>query len=476
MERLPQMLEQFNTFLWSYPVLGMILGIGIYLTVRGRAPQLRLLPRAVRSFLSRLTGEDGSSSMRALCIALAATVGTGNIAGVAYAISVGGPGAVFWIWVSGFLGMAIKLCESTLAVHLRCRSGADGEILAGPMYMIREGLPGRWHFLGTVYCFFGIFAAFGVGNATQIHAVFAALSSCTEQYGVEISEGLRWGIGLTIAAAIFVLVSGGIRKIGAGAEFLVPAACAGYTLLCVTAVVLHRSRLLPALHEIIYGAFSPQAVTGGAVTSAFMTLRIGISRGIFTNEAGMGTAAMAHGTAEVSHPVEQGLMGIMEVFLDTIVICTLTAVLILTSGVDIPYGSICGAELTARALASSFGPWAGAFLCACLSLFALATVLGWGLYAGRCIEYLLGKMNWRLFACGQAACAVVSIWLQTGTVWVLSDIMNGLMAIPNLVALMLLSPVFFRLVRSYRWNLSLENSSQVCYNRKKSIETYESVR
>lgn len=472
---LAQMLERFNTFLWGVPVLGLILGTGIYLTIWGRAPQLRLLPQALRAFLGRMAGKDGSSSMRALCIALAATVGTGNIAGVACAISMGGPGAVFWIWISGFLGMAIKFCESTMAVHLRSR-GSDGEVLAGPMYMIRKGLPRKWHFLAAVYCFFGIFAAFGVGNATQIQAVFAALSACGERYGVELSQGMRWVIGILIAVTIFVLVSGGLRKIGAGAEFLVPVACVGYTVLCLTAVGLHSSRILPTFYEIIQGAFSPQAVTGGAIGSALTTLRIGISRGIFTNEAGMGTAAMAHGTAQVSHPVDQGLMGIIEVFLDTIVICTLTALLILTSGVEIPYGSVCGAELTAQALTASFGPWAGAFLCACLSLFALATVLGWGLYAGRCVEYLMGKMNWRLFAFGQATCAVVSLWLQTGTAWVLSDIMNGLMAIPNLLALLLLSPVFFRLVKSYRRNLTLENTSPLCYNQNKSIEINQSVR
>lgn len=475
MEKFAQMLEQFNAFLWGIPVLGMILGTGIYLTLRGHAPQLRMFPQALQGFFRRLSGEEGHSSMRALCIALAATVGTGNIAGVACAISVGGPGAVFWIWVSGFLGMAIKFCESTLAVQLRSRN-CNGEALAGPMYMIREGLPRRWHFLAGIYCFFGIFAAFGVGNATQIHAVFAALSACGTRYGVEISQSLRWGIGIGLAITIFVLVSGGVRKIGAGAEFLVPVACVGYTALCLTAVALHSDRIFPALYDVIHGAFAPQAVTGGAIGSALVTLRIGISRGIFTNEAGMGTAAMAHGTAEVSHPVEQGLMGIMEVFLDTIVICTLTAFLILTSGVEIPYGSICGAELTTRALTESFGPWAGAFLCACLCLFALATVLGWGLYAGRCVEYLLGKMNWRLFAIGQSGCAIVSIWLQTGTVWVLSDIMNGLMAIPNLLALLLLSPIFFRLVKSYRGNVSLEKSACICYNRKQTIETNESAR
>ncbi len=475
MSNITHMIEQLNAFLWGIPVLGMILFTGIYLTVRGKAPQLRLFPCAMRTFFGRLMGKDGTSSMQALCIALAATVGTGNIAGVACAISIGGPGAVFWIWICGFLGMVIKFCESTLAVEFRIRN-QNGEPLAGPMYMIREGLSRKWQFLAVVYCFFGIFASFGVGNATQIHAVVSAISECGAEYGFELSRSMRWSIGIVMAVVIFVLVSGGMGKIGAGAEFFVPVACLGYAFMCFIAIGIHSNRIVSTLYEILYGAFSPKAVTGGAIGSAIVTMRIGISRGIFTNEAGMGTAAMAHGTAEVDHPVEQGLMGICEVFLDTIVICTLTAFVILTSGIEIPYGNFAGAELTAQAFAKSFGPWAGAFLCACLSMFALATILGWGFYAGRCVEFLLGKMNWWLFALGQAGCAIMSIFLQTGMVWVLSDVMNGLMAIPNLLAIFLLSPKFFRLVKSYQSNLSLEKPENVCYNRSKSIETYESVR
>ena len=455
MEESTQILERINAFLWSGPVLGMILGTGLRLSIRGGWPQLRLFPAAVRCFCRRML--EGGSSIRALCMALAATVGTGNIAGVACAISVGGPGAVFWIWVSGILGMGIKLCEGTLAVRFRSR-GRNGEILAGPMYLIREGLPGKFHALAAAYAFFGLFAAFGVGNATQVQAIFASLEACA-QSGVRISPLFRAAVGMGLALAVLWLVSGGVGTIGAGAQLLVPAAAIGYAVLCLSAIVQHREALLPALRAIFAGVWTPEAVTGGMVGSSLQTLRIGISRGIFTNEAGMGTAAMAHGTAEGVEPVEQGMMGLIEVFLDTLVICTLTALLILTSGVQIPYGTVSGAELTAGALTGSFGPWAAAALCGCISLFALATILGWGLYAGRCMEYLLGRMNWRLFALGQAACVGAGMVLRTGTVWGLADLMNGLMALPNMTALLMLCPEFLRLV-----NLRLEKDRQVCYN------------
>ena len=439
-------------------MLGLILGTGIWLTLRTGFAQLRLFPAACRTFGRRLSG--GGSSLRALWIALAATVGTGNIAGVACAISAGGPGAVFWIWISGFLGMGLKLCESTLAVRFRSRS-PTGEILAGPMYMIREGLPGCFRPLAAAYAFFGLFAAFGVGNATQVSAIFSALEDCARQYGAGISDGLRMTVGAGLALTVLFLVSGGIGKIGAGAEFLVPAASVGYTVLCLVAILRHREAILPVLGRILTGAFRPEAVTGGLVGGALVTLRIGVARGVFTNEAGMGTAAMAHGSAEGVRPVEQGHLGILEVFLDTMVICTLTALMILTSGVSIPYGALTGAELTARALSRSFGPWAGAFLCACLCLFALATILGWGLYAGRCAEYLLGRMNWRLFALAQAAGVLLGMALETGVVWLLADLMNGLMAMPNLTALMLLSGKFCQ-------EIKLENPGRVCYNQSQS--------
>lgn len=429
-------------------MLVLILGTGAAITVVCGVPQMRLLPEAVRRFFRQFSGksEDGGS-YRALCTALAATVGTGNIAGVAGAIAIGGPGAVFWMVVSAFFGMATKFAESTLAVRF-CEQSEDG-FRGGTMYMIQRGLDGRFRWLGTLYCFFGLFAAFGVGNATQVNAVVTALEEAGAGCGFRISERTGLFVGFLLAAIVVTLVSGGSEKIGKAAELLVPVAAGAYVLVCIGALWRRREALPDAVAGIIRGAFSPGAVTGGAVGSAFQTLRIGISRGVFTNEAGMGTAAMAHGSAQVAHPAEQGLMGIMEVFLDTVVICTLTALVILTGGVAIPYGDDAGAELTARALSAGLGPWVSAFLCGCLCLFALATILGWGLYAGRCAEFLLGGMNWKVFALCQGAAVILGSVLETGIVWTLSEVMNALMAVPNLIALLFLLPELRRLTIDY---------------------------
>ena len=419
------MLERINVFLWSVPVLGLILGTGVWLTGITGFAQVRLFPAAWRDFLRRLRSRD--SGFRALCTALAATVGTGNIAGVAGAIAIGGPGAVLWMWVSAFLGMAVKCAESVLAVRYR---EPDGR--AGPMYIIRKGLPRRWHWLAWVYCFFGIVAAFGVGNATQVNAVLSSL---------ELAGGgnLRIVLGLVLAVVVAVMVMGGAKSICSVAEVLVPVVSGGYILLCAAALVLRWDRLGEAMGQILLGAFDPGAVTGGVVGGMMTTLRLGVSRGTFTNEAGMGTAAIAHGTAETVRPVDQGLMGIMEVFLDTMVICTLTALVILTGGIPIPYGTAAGAELTAAALAARFGVWVHGALCACLVLFALATILGWGFYAGRCAEYLFGSVNWKVFGLCQGAGVLLGVFLETGTVWTLAEIVNGLMALPNLAAVLALS-------------------------------------
>ncbi len=442
-------LGKLSGFFWGAPTLVLILGTGLAITVLCRMPQLRLLPAALRAFGRKLTGkgEDGSS-YRALCTALAATVGTGNIAGVAGAIAIGGPGAIFWMWLSALLGMATKFAESVLAVRFREQS-PDGTNRGGPMYMIQKGLPKRWRPLAYVYSFFGLIAAFGVGNATQVNAVVTALGEAGAGYGFAMSEKTGLIVGLILAVLVVRMVSGGAERIGAAAEVLVPVAAGAYVLVCLGAVWLRREALISALVSIVRGAFSPEAVTGGVVGSGFAALRIGVSRGVFTNEAGMGTASMAHGSAEVDHPVEQGLMGIMEVFLDTIVICTLTALVILTSGVEIPYGTDAGAELTARALSAGFGPWVSAFLCACLCLFAFATILGWGLYAGRCAEFLLGGMNWKAFALCQGIGVILGAVLETGIIWTLSDLMNALMAVPNLIALFGLLPELRRLTREY---------------------------
>ena len=443
-------------FFWGIPTIVLILGLGLGITVLCRCPQLRLFPRALVRFLSAFSGKGGASergSYRALCTALASTVGTGNIAGVAGAIALGGPGAVFWMWISALFGMATKFAESTLAVRYPGRDSA-GNPIGGPMYMICQGLPKPCRFLGTLYCFFGLFAAFGVGNATQVNAVFRAMEETAAGYGYGFSPAFFRASGLLLAVCVALLVSGGARRIGQAAEVLVPVAAMAYLLICAAAIWLRRAELGNAFFRIFSGAFRPEAVTGGSVAGMMTTLRTGVSRGVFTNEAGMGTAAMAHGSASVTHPVEQGLMGIMEVFLDTLLICTLTALVILTSGVSIPYGLDAGSPLTARALSASLGPWAAAFLSGCLCLFALATILGWGLYAGRCAEYLLGSMNWTAFSVCQGLCVLLGTVLNTGLIWSLSDLMNALMALPNLTAMILLLPELRRLTIDYAKNNS----------------------
>ena len=431
------MLERLNAFLWGVPVLGLILVTGMWLTVRTGFVQIRLFPRSWRDFWRRLRDRD--SGFRALCTALAATVGTGNIAGVAGAIAIGGPGAVFWMWVSAFLGMAVKYAEGTLAVRYRDASGS-----AGPMYIITRGLGERWRWLAWIYSFFGIIAAFGVGNATQINAVIVSLKSAGA------GEHFTIVLGITLAVTVGIMVMGGAKRITGAAEMLVPVVSGVYILLCLAALALHWERLLPALGQILRGAFAPGAVTCGAVGGMMAALRIGVSRGTFTNEAGMGTAAIAHGGARVDHPARQGLMGIMEVFLDTMVICTLTALVILTSGIGVPYGTQAGAELTAGALSMVFGPWVRAMLCGCLVLFALATILGWGFYAGRCVEFLFGRINWKWFGALQGAAVLLGLFLETGTVWTMAEIVNGLMALPNLAAVLMLTGEVRRLTGEWK--------------------------
>ena len=437
------MLEKINGFLWGVPVLGLILGTGLWLGLRTGFVQVRLFPAAWRAFWRRLRDRD--SGFRALCTALAATVGTGNIAGVAGAIAIGGPGAVFWMWVSAFLGMGVKYAEGALAVRYR---EPDGR--AGPMYIIRSGLGERWRWMAGLYALLGLCASFGVGNATQVNAVMTALE------GAGAGRAFAVCFGMVMAAAVTVMVAGGAKRLTEAAEVLVPVVSGAYILLCLAALILRRGAVMGAFGSILRGAFDPGAVTGGAVGSAMASIRIGVSRGTFTNEAGMGTAAIAHGSSEGVQPVEQGLLGIMEVFLDTMVICTMTALVILTGGVKIPYGAHAGAELTASALSGSLGDWVRAALCGCLALFGLATILGWGFYAGRCAEYLFGGVNWKRFGAVQGAVVLLGCFLSTGTVWTLAELLNGAMAVPNLTAVLMLSGEVVRLTGEHRmcYNLS----------------------
>lgn len=445
-----EILEQVNAVVWGIPALLGILGIGLYLSFRTGFAQLRLLPRALRAFWRTLSGKretaEGVSPFQALCTALAATVGTGNLAGVAGAIAVGGPGAIFWMWVSAILGMMTKFAEATLSVRFRQRNAA-GELVGGPMYMIKNGMGKRFGWLASTYCFFGVVAAFGVGNATQVNTVIGGVNQALIAWGGQETQLGNLLMGIFLALLICGILLGGMRKIGSMAEKVVPFASVCYLLLGLGVLVARLKNLSDAFGSIIAGAFSPQAVTGGAVGSMFVGLRIGVSRGVFTNEAGMGTAGIAHAAANVKHPAEQGLMGIMEVFLDTIVICTMTALVILVSGVEIPYGEDVGVVLTTQAFCQVYGGWVSVFIAAALCCFAIATVLGWGLYGARCAQYLFGDGVWKKFVFLQAGAVILGAVLKTGTVWLLSETVNGLMAIPNLIALAVLTPELIRLTK-----------------------------
>ncbi len=445
-------LSWFNTCLWGVPALALILGVGLALSFRLRFVQLTLLPRALKELWKRLqpgaprTG--GVSPFQALCTALAATVGTGNLVGVAGAICLGGPGAIFWMWICGILGMVTKYAEAILAVRYRMKTQAGFQ--GGPMYVITRGLGVRWRPLAAAYCLFGVIAAFGVGNAAQINAAVSGINTVLESFGWEKTQAGNLVIGMVFAVFLGTMLLGGAKSIGAAAERLVPLAAGAYILLCLGILILRADHIGEAFLCIVRGAFSPRAVTGGALGSAYQALRVGCARGVFTNEAGMGTASIAHASAEVSHPVDQGLMGILEVFLDTIVICTLTALVILVSDVPIPYGMDAGADLTTNAFASIYGSSAALFLSCSLVLFAVASVLGWGLYGARCAEFLFGPSAWRFFALAQTAAVVFAAVADTAVVWQFCETINGLMVIPNLTALAALTPEVIRLTKEYQ--------------------------
>lgn len=433
-------LDAIHKFVWGFPALLLVIFVGIVLSFKTGFAQIRLLPKSLKCFLGQINNGKSKSSRKALYTALAATVGTGNLAGVAGAIAIGGPGAVFWMWVCGLLGMVTKLAEATLAVIYR-KKNKKGEYISGPMYMIQSGFPGRWHWLAGVYCFLGVVASFGVGNATQISTVIGGINSVLKCFDLPTGNLLNALIGLSLAVFVGILFFGGAGRVGDAAEKLVPIAAGTYLLLSLFVLIVCYRRIPEALCGIVVGAFSPKAVTGGVIGSFFVSLRIGASRGIFTNEAGMGTAAIAHGAADVSSPTEQGMMGIVEVFIDTIVICTMTALVILCSGVVIPYGQDPGVALTTNAFVAVCGEWASVVIAVSLCLFAVATVMGWGFYGARCAQFLFGDDIWNKYVLLQVIVVFVSAVMNAETLWLVSDILNGLMCIPNLIVLLSLSNV-----------------------------------
>ena len=383
--------------------------------------------------------------------ALAATIGTGNIAGVGMAIGVGGPGAVFWMWVSAVLGMCTKFAEVTLAVYYR-ETNKEGDLVGGPMYYIKNGLGKNWQFLAVLFSAFGVLTVFGTGNATQVNTITTAVNSALLSCGL-ISEGAvktsNLIQGIIIAALVALILLGGVKRIGQVTEKLVPFMALLYIVLSV-GIILFRIQALPSVIQAIFeGAFKPAAVTGGAVGSLFMSMKKGVSRGIFSNEAGLGTGSIAHACADTRKPVKQGMFGIFEVFTDTIVICTLTALVILCSQVPVGYGQAAGAELTIQGFISVYGNWVSVFTAVAMCCFAFSTILGWGLYGARCIEFLFSEKVIKPFMVAYSLVAILGATADLGLMWNIAETFNGLMAIPNLIALFLLSGTVVKLTKEY---------------------------
>ena len=459
------LLHRLNQLVWGIPALTAILGVGGYLTIRTGVAQLRLLPNALRTFGKQMVQNDSKNSdispYQAFCTALGATVGTGNIAGVAGAIAIGGPGAVFWMWISAVLGMITKFAEATLAVQYQIKDESK-RILAGPMYIIQNGMKPKWRSMAYVYAFLGAAASFGVGNSVQINAVISSVESVFNTFGVNLNR--LWTVLLGISAAIltYFLLLGGAKRIACTAEKLVPFAAFGYILLCVGVLVARWQLIDDAMRMIVRGAFSPQAVTGGAVGTLLQTIRVGTSRGVFTNEAGLGTAGIAHGCVKVEHPVSQGVLGIVEVFLDTIVICTLTALVILCSQVPVEFGRDVGAELTVSSFVSLFGNWISIPLSLITICLAFATVLGWGLYGTRCAQFLFGDQAMKFFVICHAIAAFCGAVLETPTIWLWAETLNGLMLLPNIITIVSKSGTIVSLTRDYERHLKLERKNRFC--------------
>ena len=455
MEGLLRFNEWLSGVVWGWPMLLLLTLAGVVFTVRTRFVQLRrfrdMLRLTLGAFTRRKNVAPGEvSPLQAMTTALAATVGTGNIAGVAGAIALGGPGAVFWMWVSAFLGMATKYAEVVLAVRYRQRA-ADGTFCGGPMYYIRA-LGRGFASLARLFALLGALAAFGIGNMVQANtAAEAAAFSLTAFFPALPGAPLRLFVGIILSLAVALALMGGAARIGRATERLVPLMSALYACMALSVVFLHLPAAARALGDIVTSALSPRAGFGGAAGIGIQAaLRCGMERGMFSHEAGMGSAPIAHAGAKTDDPDRQGLFGIFEVFADTIVICTLTALVILCSGTPVPYGSEAGAELTISGFTTTYGSWVSLFTMVALCCFAFSTIIGWGLYGSTCISYLCRTEKViRPFLVVYSFVAILGATMDLGLLWSIADTFNGLMAIPNLIALLLLSGTVVRLVREF---------------------------
>mgnify|MGYP000852669334 CR=1 FL=1 len=432
------MINQIDTWVWGWWMILLLLGTHIFMTIRTGVIQ-RKIGTAIRLSVTKdPDGEGEVSQFGALTTALASTIGTGNIIGVGTAIALGGPGAVLWCWLTGVFGIATKYSESLIAVKYRVKT-KDGRMQGGAMYALERGLNMKW--LGMIFAVFGGFASFGIGCATQVNAIATV---CQENLSIP-----PFVVGIVVAVLTALVIFGGIKSIANVCEKLVPFMALLYIVLAIGVVVLNFERVPAVFHDIVYGAFNPAAVTGGVIGSFFLSLKKGVSRGIFSNEAGLGTGSIAHACADTSKPVKQGMFGIFEVFADTIVICTLTALVILVSGVPVNYGAAAGAELTISGFTSTYGNWVSVFTAVAMCCFAFSTIIGWGLYGARCIEFLFSEKVVKPFMIAYSLVAIIGATFDLGLLWSIAETFNGLMAIPNLIGIFLLSGTAIALTKEY---------------------------
>ncbi len=439
MEQTVTILKQISGLLWGWPALALIAGTGIYLTlILGFLP-LRQLGFGFRQMLGPQRGVGTIGAGAALATSLSATIGTGNIVGVATAIHSGGPGALVWMWLIALVGMATKYAEAVLAVHFREKDAA-GQYVGGPMYYIKNGLGKNWHWLAIAFAVFGMIAGFGIGNSVQANSV---------AHGLSDSFGLPpWITGITLAVLVGMVVLGGMKRIATVATFIVPFMALAYLLAGLVVLADHASAIPDALALCFEGAFSGTAAAGGFAGALVKeAIRFGMARGIFSNEAGLGSAPIAHASANTDHPARQGSIAMLGTFIDTIIVCSVTGLAIVSTGVwD---SGVKGAPLSAMAFSSTFGS-AGDIIVACsLAVFAFTTLLGWSLYSERCTQFLFGPKAVLPFRIVWVLAVPLGAIVSLNFVWALADIMNILMAVPNLIALLLLSPIVVRLSREF---------------------------
>lgn len=465
MEAIAAINSSINSLVWGVPMMFLIVGTGVFLTFGTGFLQFGKFGYVLKNTIGKVfqkqektEAEEGAiTPVQALTTALAATVGTGNIAGVAGAIALGGPGAVFWMWLSALFGMATKYAEVTLAIKYR-EKNEKGDWVGGPMYYIKNGLGPKFAFLGTIFAVLTCLAAFGIGNMTQSNTIAGSVYSAIAAFNPSLEEGsVRVIVGVALSLFVGMVLLGGIKRIGSVTEKVVPIMAAVYILGCLGVVFSNIGEVGAVFASIFQGAFDPTAAVGGVVgiTIAEAAKR-GIGRGVFSNEAGLGSAPIAHAAAQTDSAVKQGLFGVFEVFADTIVICTLTALAILMgAGDQIVFGESAGANLTISAFASTYGGEAAGIVVALgISLFAFTTILSWGLYGSRSVAFLAGEKMVKPYQVIFVLFVIVGSTMELSLAWDIADTLNGLMAIPNLIALLLLSGTVFSLTKEHFANES----------------------